>query len=247
MIDLPNYKTYFGGKQASGVYQTIINHISKHMVYIEPFLGRGTIMRLKKPAPHINVGYELDKQLFENWSIATKGNPNFAVYNSCGISVLEYFSKKDYISGFTGSDVFIYADPPYLFSTRRSTRKQYKHEFTVDDHKRFLTAAANIKFNVAISCYDNDLYSSMLHGWRKINFKSQTRRGTAIETLYMNYSEPVELHDYSFLGKNFRERERIKQKIKRNVERLQRLPLYERTAIIQAIAENVKTDLATTV
>ena len=31
------FKTYPGGKEASGVPQTIINHISEHVRYIEPF------------------------------------------------------------------------------------------------------------------------------------------------------------------------------------------------------------------
>ena len=52
MISLEGYPSYFGGKNGSGVYQTIINQIPKHSVYCELFLGRGTIMRYKKPALH---------------------------------------------------------------------------------------------------------------------------------------------------------------------------------------------------
>jgi hypothetical protein len=79
----------------------------------------------------------------------------------------------------------------------------------------------------------------MLPGWRKIHFKAQTRRGTATETLYMNYPEPKQLHDYRFIGTNYRDRDRIQQKIKRHVNRLQRLPVLERNAIIQAITTKI--------
>ena len=53
--------TYPGGKNAPGVYQTIINHMPPHAVYIEPFLGSGAILRLKRPA-RINIGIDRDPQ-----------------------------------------------------------------------------------------------------------------------------------------------------------------------------------------
>jgi len=37
---------YPGGKSGAGVYQTIINRMPPHRVYIEPFLGGAAIMRL---------------------------------------------------------------------------------------------------------------------------------------------------------------------------------------------------------
>ena len=40
---------YPGGKAGAGVYQTIINLMPPHDVYIEPFLGGGAVMRLKRP------------------------------------------------------------------------------------------------------------------------------------------------------------------------------------------------------
>jgi site-specific DNA-adenine methylase len=42
--------TYPGGKNGSGVYQQIINQIPPHEIYVEPFLGGGAILRMKKPA-----------------------------------------------------------------------------------------------------------------------------------------------------------------------------------------------------
>ena len=62
--------TYPGGKNAPGVYQTIINLMPPHAVYIEPFLGSGAILRLKRPA-RINIGIDTDPQVIEQWQALT--------------------------------------------------------------------------------------------------------------------------------------------------------------------------------
>jgi hypothetical protein len=59
----------------------------------------------------------------------------------------------------------------------------------------------------------------------------------ATEYVWFNYPEPVQLHDYSFLGSNFRERERIKRKKQRWVDRLKSMPMLERQALLNAIEE----------
>ena len=52
--------TYPGGKGGDGVYQTIINLMPPHKIYIEPFLGAGAIMRAKRPAPISSIGVDID-------------------------------------------------------------------------------------------------------------------------------------------------------------------------------------------
>ena len=39
---------YPGGKGGAGVYQTIINGMPRHEVYVEPFLGGGAVMAAKR-------------------------------------------------------------------------------------------------------------------------------------------------------------------------------------------------------
>lgn len=58
--------TYPGGKNGSGVYQAIINLMPPHRVYIEPFLGGGAIMRLKRPAI-ANIGVDSDDTIEHNY------------------------------------------------------------------------------------------------------------------------------------------------------------------------------------
>jgi DNA adenine methylase len=52
---------YPGGKAGAGVFQTIINRMPQHRVYIEPFLGGGAIMHHKKPAA-LNIGIDKDPE-----------------------------------------------------------------------------------------------------------------------------------------------------------------------------------------
>jgi DNA adenine methylase len=56
---MPAIMVYPGGKNGAGVYQTLINLMPPHEVYIEPFLGGGAIMRQKRPAA-LNIGIDLD-------------------------------------------------------------------------------------------------------------------------------------------------------------------------------------------
>ena len=137
---------------------------------------------------------------------------------------------------FTG-DEFIYCDPPYIMETRSSQRPLYKHEFaTVAEHVQLLSALLTLPCMVMISGYRHELYSDMLADWNTYTFDAQTRGGKpAQEWLWMNYPQPLKLHDYRYLGDNFRERERIKRKAARWVNRFESLPLLERQAIVKEL------------
>jgi DNA adenine methylase len=219
---------YDGGKNQGGVYHTIINQIPPHKVYIEPFLGSGAIIRNKRPA-QINIGIELDHAVIN----AFHASAGYAVINSCAISCLKM------ICATCDETTFIYADPPYPKMARRSAADIYKFEMTDEQHVELLMTLLDTKARVAISTYDNPLYTSMLNSWRVVKFNSQTRHGTATELLYMNYQEPERLHDYSFLGGARTRRQSIQRKIERHVNRLLLLPAQERNAIIQAISDRV--------
>lgn len=51
--------SYDGGKGGSGVWQKIISMMPPHQIYVEPFLGGGTILQRKRPAAW-NIGLDLD-------------------------------------------------------------------------------------------------------------------------------------------------------------------------------------------
>lgn len=220
---LPNY---FGAKNGNGVYQSIINLIPKHKIYIEGFLGSGSIMQLKKPA-EISIGIDIDSLIMNAW------------YNKPFSGKLHMF-KGDFIDIMNNitdwvvlKDCFIYVDPPYMHSTR-SAMDNYNFEMNDFEHFRLLDFITHLPADIAISCYDNPMYKAMLHTWNKVNFNSQTRGGKRIETIYFNY-EINSLHDYSYLGKNFTDRQRIKRKINRACNKILSLPFLEQQAIISEL------------
>lgn len=127
---------------------------------------------------------------------------------------------------------FVYCDPPYLLKTRSSGRI-YRHEMTEAQHVELLSVLKRLPCPVAISGYYSSLYAEALQGWRHIAFDSMTRgRKTKREYVWMNYPEPEALHDYTYLGNNKRQRERITRKVRTWAAGLARLPMLERQAIL---------------
>jgi DNA adenine methylase len=70
------------------------------------------------------------------------------------------------IERYRSQDTLIYADPPYVASTRNS--RAYKYEMTDDDHLELLKALDDHPGPVLLSGYASDLYDSQLkHWWRE--------------------------------------------------------------------------------
>lgn len=91
------------------------------------------------------------------------------------------------IRRFNFQNVLIYADPPYLLSTRHG--KQYRHEMTDSQHEELLDALLDHRGPVIISGYDSAIYRDMLHGWQReeIAERAQTA-GPRTEVLWMNFN-----------------------------------------------------------
>jgi hypothetical protein len=215
--------TYPGGKGGAGVAQLIINQQPPHSHYIEPFLGSGAVMLLKRPA-FWNTGIDLDPE-----PIAKMIEPSgFTFLCEDGVQWLAEAKLRP--------DALVYCDPPYLMKTRRSQRALYHCEFDEDDHWRLLRVLRGLKCMVQISGYWSSLYAKRLEGWRLVRYQAATRGGPREECLWMNYPEPAALHDYRFLGGDFRQRERIKRKAARWFDRITSLPALERQALVSMIA-----------
>ena len=223
--------TYPGGKHGSGVYQQIINRIPPHDSYIEPFLGGGAIMRMKRPA-RASIGIDIDADVVKNFS--RSATPNLTLLQEDAIKYLKgmlFFP-----------DSFIYIDPPYLMDTRSSNRRVYAHELSNDDHLELLYIVQTLPCMVMISGYPNELYDKKLYYWYTHTFQTTNRGGGHVtEKLWMNYPPPILLHDYSYLGSNFRERERLKRKRLRWITRLGKMLPLERNCLAAAIAAFIDT------
>jgi DNA adenine methylase len=266
------------------VYQRLICQMPPHSVYIEPFLGSGAILRLKRPA-EVNIAMDLSATAIEKWRAAavivgdgdgdvfTVGNGDASSSNveigdagsrtpspipamttgahrhpqRCQLEVtvgdaLSFLERPDSSPYLTRGSTLVYLDPPYLRSTRSSSAAIYEHELSDADHRRLLRWCQRAQCMVMLSGYWSELYARHLEGWRLIRFQAMTRGGPAEECLWMNYSEPTALHDYGHLGENFRERERIKRKRNRWVERLRKMPVLERRCLLAAIADTAGND-----
>jgi DNA adenine methylase len=218
---------YPGGKGGPGVYQNIINQMPPHRVYIEAFLGGGSILLHKRPSS-CSIAIERDTAVAARWT--GREIPNLTIVQGDALRYLRMYKWQ--------GDELVYCDPPYLMETRSSKRDIYRHEMTVQDHKRLLALLKTIRASVIISGYWSDLYASELMGWRTANFRTVARSGKPVtEWIWMNFPPPLKLHDYRYLGQSFRERERIKRRQQRWRSRLNRMPDLERHALLAVIQE----------
>ena len=98
----------------------------------------------------------------------------------------------DLIRRFNFPNVWIYADPPYVLSTRY--KKQYRFEMTDDDHIELLDTLKAHNGPVVISGYDSDLYRHNLKGWYRDEIVSNNQNGaTRKEVIWMNYAPSMQI------------------------------------------------------
>ncbi len=221
---------YLGSKAASGAYQAIISQMPPHDTYIETHLGSGAVM-FHKPLAARTIGIDIDDNAF----LLTRGRwrekgmipPKLDLYHGDAVGFLQRTDFNQH------GRVLIYADPPYLPETRTS-RARYRHECTVDDHRRLIDVLRSVPANVMISGYPSALYDELLAGWRSIQFQVMTRGGPRTEQLWMNFAEGS-AYSHAFAGANYIDRQRIKRKAARWASNYSQLPAAEQIAILAAI------------
>lgn len=222
---------YPGGKNGAGVFQTLINQIPPHAFYIEAFVGSGAVYRQKSRCSSIVI--DADAHVAARWASVAESEPDLIALHGDATSTLGIFAERQLLS----SRVFIYCDPPYVRSTRRSASPIYKHEMTDEDHTRLLRLLRCLPCQIMVSGYLSELYLSQLPNWRRLDFSTMTRGGPAVESLWMNYPEPAALADYSYLGANFRERQDFKRLRERWRARLAGMSALKRQALMQALSD----------
>lgn len=93
---------------------------------------------------------------------------------------IENRSAIEIIKRHAGSDCLIYADPPYVHSSR--TQRMYGFEMTDDEHVELLETLCAHPGPVVLSAYETDLYSNLLSGWATYELKPPKVEKGAIRT-----------------------------------------------------------------
>lgn len=234
MTNSSPYLTYPGGKNGSGVHQQIINLMPPHHTYIEAFLGGGAILRAKRPAA-VNIALDLDKNVIHEWGFIEHrgGIPNLTLIWMDALKFLRMWLEDNRLT----ADTLVYCDPPYLMSTRSTQRQLYTIEMAEEQqHRNLIALLRQLPCMVMLSGYWSELYADLLPDWRTHHFQAQTRSGKpATEWVWLNFPEPWQLHDYRFLGSNFRQRESIKRQKSRWLARLRQMSPLKRMALLDAI------------
>lgn len=102
---------------------------------------------------------------------------------------IENQPAMDLIHKFNHENVLIYADPPYLMSTRMG--KQYRYEMTEQDHLELLEALIQHKGPVILSGYQSEMYDRELKDWSVVTQKSYNQNSAPrTEVLWCNFEIP---------------------------------------------------------
>lgn len=196
-----------------------------HDTYIETHFGGGAIM-YKKPWAARSIAIDIDAAVFEALE-----HSHFEIHAG---DCVEYLAGFDFASA---GRVLIYADPPYLLSTR-SGKNRYRFDYSETDHARLIRQLClcppAVKY--ILSGYPSRLYDELLPSARTIEFQTMTRGGVRTEKLWLNFpAGPSFCND--FAGDNFTDRQRIKRKVERWKRKFYNLPPAERAAILAGLLD----------
>lgn len=227
---------YPGGKNGNGTFQTIINQIPSHEIYVEGFAGSAAIANNMRPCL-ITILCDKDREALSN---IKKTSMRYPILLNCDtVASIEIFVTFLNVLHACGHHVFLYLDPPYPINSRSCQRKIYNFEMTDDEHTKLLFGVVPAKFPVAISTYKNQIYADILSTWRLLKFQSVTRKGLATEYLYMNYPEPSQLQDYSYIGSDYREREKYTRIKNNTVRKLSKMQPYLLQSILRELSKKI--------
>ena len=232
-LDIKNYP---GSKNATGLPQFIVNNTPDFSEFYELFGGTARIARTfyEVLPDKTYIVYERSRNVFIQLVEKFKG-----ISFACGDG-LEYL-KRD-LDRINYVNAFVYLDPPYTKTSRRSSADIYEFEWTMDQHVDFLEfiTSDEVQFNCMISHYPDELYDKYLKGWTRKTIQVMTRGGIATEVIYMNY-DPSEmpLATYDKLGEGFTDRQRIKRRKSSYLGKFKKMPFHERQAILEHIQNNL--------
>ena len=95
--------------------------------------------------------------------------------------MIEHCDGIDLIRSMATADAVVYADPPYLASTRagHSTPADYRHELDVVDHRRLAAVLHLTPAAVVLSGYPSALYDELYGQWWSVDVAVTARSSNA--------------------------------------------------------------------
>jgi DNA adenine methylase len=239
---------YPGSKGGAGVSEKLISLMPRHRTYVAGFAGHDAIYWRKKKAERTTV-IDVDGAVIQWWRDRA---PDVQAVQGDFLA-LAMRPRRHQLNALLRNDTLLYLDPPYLREVRSDDRQMWLCEMdSPEEHAKLLRIAMDLPCMVMISGYWSGLYEDLLSKgahlpdagdevrmgdtgrvWRSVTYTVTTRGGTREELCWMNFPEGMELHDTSYAGWDYRQRERIKKKRQRWVRRLLAMSAEERQAIFE--------------
>jgi DNA adenine methylase len=227
---MTNKGTYYtGNKNLAGLIQKIINQVPSSTEIYDLFCGSAAVS-LKLSVGCIDIKNihlnDIDPSVTDKYAFACS-----TVTNIPALDIVQSLIALP-----VDKSTFCFIDPPYLHETR-TKKNHYNHEMTRKDHLQLLRAVRYLKCNVMVIHPVCPLYDWLLSDFRQIVVKIRYNNKTSIEKIYMNYPEPENLHVKSYTGSDCWDRQRIKRKGDRLINKIEALPAQEKNYILSRIAE----------
>ena len=202
----------------------LINEMPPHNVFLELFIGRKPILRLKRRA-EINIGIDADPEIVAA-AVERFGDSDLTIRQADPIEYLQspdpkYPYRNEWLHPL-GKELVYCALPRIGSNHRRETTKEYQ--------ALLLETLKQIPCMVIVASSWTDLCAHALADWRQISYKDS---GGVEEFAWFNFPEPFELHDTRYLD-NHREFER---RAARWRQRFKDMPPLERYAMLQALQD----------
>lgn len=222
---------YNGGKGRS--YRELINLMPPHMRYVETHLGGGAVLRHKRPS-QVTIGIDLDYAVVTRWRQI--GRAGLTIMAGDALDIIPTLNL--------GQGDLVYCDPPYYPSARRQPRC-YRYDYTESDHERLIESLLGLNCPVVLSGYRNPLYDDALSKWHRTDYMALTHRGQVVESAWTNFEPTAPLHDYSYVGSDFRQRERFRRRAAGLAKRIQSSnPIELHAALAQLAVDHPQAVLA---
>ena len=107
------------------------------------------------------------------------------VHRRLSTVVIENLDIFELIRKYDSPSTFFYLDPPYVWSTRKSSQR-YGVEMTDADHEEFVRLLYGIEGKALVTIYDSRIYDGLAsHGFAREDLTRPNSKDT--ETIYRNY------------------------------------------------------------